>query len=427
MDDAFENSVFIKSIARFYNMRSVAFFCSLCFFMSGMVHESAAGSMPPKSSDTTYPRGSLFPLQVYEVEPGDAARLAVYGWNIFQSYQSGGAGNSGKYLAALAAENLDGVAAIPCDGKATNKIAWSRSKVSAWVRELAVNRNLEWWDLPEEARPWSVRELKLLADYTAATRKNDPLRRPTYEYTPNNRNADEISRIVPNIDIVGLSCYCEEMEMPHAWVRYKIEQAGLTGIRLAGARTGRDFLHGEKTPVAILYCAKFAGNGLMPTPEQTYHDFWSAIVSGAQGIGVYAYHHAMKDDPALRQNFQKLNEAASQVSGPEKIGEMILWGIDHTNVKVEILSGPEKTVSFRAPREKTDTQYPSIHLMAKGRHGNLYLIGVNSTDQSVSVRFTIPDSTNTVASLLFENRVLPAKEGTFTDSFAPWGVHIYKL
>lgn len=374
-----------------------------------------------------YPRGSAFPLQVYEVEPAEVPALAAHGWNIVQSYGLKRTNDYAKYLTALQNDNVAGMAAIDCDGRKPDKVEWPAAKVQAWVRGVAGNASLAWWDLPEEARPWSAREVNLLKDYTACTRVNDPARRPTYEYTPNNRNAEQISHLVPTVDIIGLSCYCEELGMPHAWVRYKIQESGLHGIALAGDTVGPDYLHGQKIPVAILYCAKWAKTGRMPSPEQTYHDFWSAIVSGARGIGVYAYHHAMHDDPSLAQNFERLNEAASQISGPEKIGDVILWGEPNPGVTFEILSGPKKTVTFRPPTEKADVAYPSLNLLSKTRNGALYVIAVNSTDQTVTARITGLPAGATLVSLPFENRSLSSSGGTFTDSFSPWGVHLYKL
>jgi hypothetical protein len=382
---------------------------------------------PVPATPVPYPRGTAFPLELYEVDASSAPTLTSRHWNIFQSYGITRTNDYAAYLSALKASDAAGLVAIACSGLKTDKIEWPEAKVEAWIGGIAGNVNLAWWDLPEEARPWSPHELKLLRDYTAWTRVYDPARRPTYEYTPNNRNAAQIAPIVPTVDVIGLSCYCEEMRMPHAWVRYKIEEAGLHGIALAGATVGQDYLHGQKIPVAILYCARFPKTGRMPTPDQTYHDFWSAIASGAQGIGVYAYHHAMKDDPALAQNFERLNEAATQISGPDDLGDVILRGKPNPDVAVEILSGPKQTVAFRPANEHHDIQYPSLHLLSKIRGGDIFVIAVNSTEQAITARISgLPASPNTAA-LPFENRSIRLSNGTFTDSFNPWGVHIYKL
>src|SRR6201999_4030973 len=93
-----------------------------------------------------------------------------------------------QYLTDLDKSGVTGFAAIPCDVKKPDKISWPESKVQEWVRDIGTNDNVAWWDFPEEARPWVKRETKLLTDYTAWTRANDPGQRPTFEYTPNNRN-----------------------------------------------------------------------------------------------------------------------------------------------------------------------------------------------------------------------------------------------
>ena len=225
-----------------------------------------------------------FPLQVYEVDAKDAPapgrlRLEHFSilsnqapWNDYDKYLSGVEGNQQR--------DRHGRPIRLFRRQKTDKVEWPENKVQSWVRGIAGNSNLAWWDLPEEARPWSARELKVLQDYTTWTRLNDPLRRPTYEYTPNNRNAGEISRIVPEVDVIGLSCYCEEMRMPHAWVRYKIQEAGLHGIALAGADVGRDYLHGpEEFPSQFFTAPNFPRPARCRRRSRRITIFWSAIVS----------------------------------------------------------------------------------------------------------------------------------------------------
>jgi prepilin-type N-terminal cleavage/methylation domain-containing protein len=108
------------------------------------------------------------------------------------------------------------------------------------------------------------------------------------------------------------------------------------------------------------------------------------------------------------------------------LAAMLLPALARAKVAFAILSGPEKTVPFRPSTEKADIQYPSLHLLSKIRNGNVYVIAVNSTDQAVTARLTgLPSGANPVL-LPFENRSVPGSGGNFTDSFAPWGVHIYK-
>ena len=92
----------------------------------------------------------------------------------------------------------------------------------------------------------------------------------------------------------------------------------------------------------------------MPTPSQTYHDFWSAIASGARGISVFAYWHALHDDPSLTNNLQQLNLAASQITGSEKLGNVVLYGTRNTNVTFSVISRPSQTVFPLLPPNATN-------------------------------------------------------------------------
>lgn len=364
---------------------------------------------------------------VYEVSAADIPKLTPYGWNVFQSYGLRTTNKYSPYVSVVSANGVTAMAAIPYSESNKVKLAWPQDRATAWIRDLAVNAGVAWWDLPEEMRPWVTNDMKLLQDYTAWTRLSDPQRRPTYEYTPNTRTAAQLAAIVPGADVLGVSCYCEDVQMPHAWVRYKIEESGLHGIALAGATVGKDYLAGQKTSIAVLYCAKNPRTGSMPSPDQTYHDFWSAIVSGAKGIGVFAYFHAMRDDPSLAENFRRLDEAASQISGPEGIGEAILDGMPVQGARFEILSGPKKTVSFHPAHEKKEFCYPSLHVLVLTNNGAVLVLAVNSTDQTVNARIAGLPSTATSALLPFENREIALSKNGFTDSFPPWGVHLYRL
>jgi len=374
---------------------------------------------------TVYPQGTAFPLEVYEADGREMAGLAAHGWNILQSYGMGTADDNDRYLRKLAGLPVNGLIVVPCNGHGTNKMEWPAERVQAWVQDVGTNPNVAWWDLPEEVRPWRAPEMRMVADYTAATRRFDPLRRPTYEYTPNHRDGPTVARTITNVDVVGLSCYCEATHMPHAWVRYKVQEAGIHAIKLAGATVGPDYLHGQKTPVAILYCAQDKKGDAIATPEQSYHDFWSAVVSGARGIGVYSYFHSQRDNPGLAKNWERFNAAASELSGPEKIGEAVLWGETVSEVGFEIVSGPAQTVAFRPSAEKHDFQYPSINVLAKAKDGKLLVMAVNSTDQTVVARITGLPAGEAV--LPFEGRSVAVKDGGMTETFAPWGVHVYKM
>jgi autotransporter-associated beta strand protein len=373
-----------------------------------------------------YPQGSAFPLFMYEIEPSYAA-LADYGWNIAQEYSLNTNTDVNNFLQELVANNFAGPALIPDTGTNHPYTGWTQGSVQNWVQSIAVNTNLAWWSLPEEMNPGYSSETAILSNYTAWTRLYDPARRPNYEYTENADKDTTMKGIISFADVVGVSCYCEEVAMPHAWVRYKLQQVGGGAAALAGVALGSNYLAGQKTLIGIVSVSQFTNNSPSePTAAQTYHDFWSAIASGAQGIAVWSQFHALTDDPAnLTNNLNELNLAASQITGPAQVGTAIISGVVNSNVTVRVTAGPSQTVSFIPPGETASFQYPSINVLSKTWNGTAYVIAVNSTSSNVTAVITnIPTAAST-AGLPFESRSVPLTNGALSDTFNAWGVHVY--
>jgi hypothetical protein len=382
----------------------------------------AQGTLP-------YPLGTAFPMMLYEIGavPSNVRTLANYGWNVFQNYGAPTTNVINPFLTVLATNGGFGDVVIPCNTDINTGVdyEWPEFQVQSWIQGLSANTNIAWWDLPEEMRPWKPTEMQLLSDYTAWSRLYDPGQRPTYEYTPNNRTASDIATIAQGVDILGISCYCEAMGMPHAWVRYKLQDVGVQGVAQAGAVLGQNYRSGQKTLVAALYCATNT-SGNVATPQQCYHDVWSAIASGAQGIALFAYYHAVHDTPPLTNNLQQYNVAASQLMGPEQIGQVVLFGIPNTNVTAVVISGPANTVAFTPPGS-TNISYPSLNVLCKIWSNRVYVIAVNSTSNTVSATISNLPIMNGTAILPFETNSVAITNRSISDTFQPWGVHVYKI
>jgi hypothetical protein len=378
---------------------------------------------------------------MYEVNdpPTNAPIFTNYGWNVLQSYSLKTNSDINYFLRVALTNNASGTVFIP-DSLDTNgnAVAWPQSQVQAWIQGSTNNANLAWWYLPEEMRWWVSSESNLLSNYAAWTRLYDPPQRPACEYTPNNRNAQDISYTAPAVDVLGISCYCEEpgIQMPHAWVRYKLQDAGVEGVALAGETLGSNYLSGQKTLLGVLYCATNSTE-TVATPQECYHDVWSAIASGARGIAVYAYWHAINDTPPLTNNLQQYNLAASQLAGTEQIGQVILYGASNSNVTFAVTSGPTNTVTFNPPNltsatlpptlASTNVSYPSLNVLSKTWGNRIYVITVNSTSNSVTAMITNLPTDSGTALLPFETNSVTVAHGGFSAVFAPWGVHIYKI
>ena len=378
-----------------------------------------------------YPQSSGFPLQLYSLtRDSDIPVVGASEWSIGQRYgwDSGGSGVTtlDAFVKLLATSNIDAMPHLPCTGVVADpggRVAWTEANMANWIRALARNGNVAYWDFPEELRYWKPSELAIAQSYSAYTRQYDQLRRPNFQYQPNQTDAARCARFVPFFDVIATGNYADYAGQPHPWVRWHVEEA-IRGVHLAGAVIGRDYLHGQKTIVSVIQLFKGA-NGIVPTPDQSYHDFWGSIASGAQGIFVASYSHR-NDVPSLLTNWSRLCDAASQVTGPEQLGSVILFGTTDTGVTATVTQGPNQSAPFTPYNTATPITIPAIGMRCWLWNGSTYVIAVNSTDQTVTATFAnLPLVPNGL--VLFQKRSVSLTNGTLTDSFLPWGVNVYKV
>jgi len=188
----------------------------------------------------------------------------------------------------------------------------------------------------------------------------------------------------------------------------------LAGIQQVGRNVGTNYLAGQKLPICVFDIDTNLADGALAT-TLLYHDFWSAIASGAKGVGIWSSFYMTA---ALRA---QANVAASQITGSEQLGDVILNGVDASNVGFNITSGTTQTVSYAS------VSYPSLNVLAKVRNGNLYVIAVNSTDQTITANINSLPTSGSSATVLFQSRSLPVSGASVSDTFPAWGVNIYKL
>jgi regulation of enolase protein 1 (concanavalin A-like superfamily) len=264
----------------------------------------------------------------------------------------------------------------------------------------------------------------MFQDYHRWVRQYDTNgQRPLYEVTYNDT---ESPALLTNVDILTVENYPVGQGLrSHASIRYTVQQSAIGSIINAGCTVGSNYLTGQKTPMIDLYCSNENGYTNLPTPVQCYHDFWSAIASGAQGIVVYGYWNVFHNGtPSLTNNLAAYNLAASQISGSD-LGQAVLFGNQNTNVNFTVTSGPTNTETFAMG--SSNWMYPSINVLCKTWSSNVYVIAVNSTSNSVTADITNLPVASAMGALPFELRSVAVANGGFADTFAPWGVHIYKI
>jgi len=148
------------------------------------------------------------------------------------------------------------------------------------------------------------------------------------------------------------------------------------------------------------------------TPAQTASEVWLALIHGAGGIGYYVdvFTPTFREDgvfnnPAMVTALTSLN---SQITG-----------------LAPLLNS--KSINGYAGVKSSNAAVP-VDYMVKGTGTTMYIFAATSQDGTTNATFKIALSTeNATVTVLNEARTIPMTKGSFSDSFAQNGYHIYKV
>jgi len=371
--------------------------------------------------EAPYPQGKAFPLGLYSIGTLEEMKQEQpAGWNIAHAYSM-----KPEYLGIVREAGWFALAHLSKAGEPATK---------ATIEDLVARGPVGWWDLPEEQRYWREDEYQTVKDLSAWARKYDPQRRPVFMYNAGHYQAEALARYVPYLDIIGAGTYTEYAHMPRGWVRWRTEET-IRGIQLAGAKIGPDYLHGEKTPIGIPMLFYKDGAFDIISPIEAYHDLYSCLAAGARGLLVFSYWHK-RDADVLHKSYQAYAKAAAEVSGPEGLGQALLFG-EEAPLTCQITEGPERTYAFRPTGVQQDVSFPSVNVLGKRYQGKLFVIAVNSSERAVKARIAgLPEGVAQLR-LPFEQalgtdgkptdqkRTVPVEAGACEDGFGWLGVHVY--
>jgi hypothetical protein len=128
------------------------------------------------------------------------------------------------------------------------------------------------------------------------------------------------------------------------------------------------------------------------TPATVRAESWLAIAGGARGLGFFPGYWS------------------------PTIGRAI------AGVSRELAAlGP---VPF-APSVNARVEHPHVRIAARSHAGALYVFAVNAGYTPVQAKLRVPGLGSRPVNVLGEGRRFGARDGSFTDSFAPLGVHLY--
>ncbi|MBL4702251.1 MAG: hypothetical protein JKX85_13435, partial [Phycisphaeraceae bacterium] len=227
-------------------------------------------------------------------------------------------------------------------------------------------------------------------------RRADP-NHPIYINAAPRNTPQAVSKFAAASDLFGLDIYPVPQGGSHSDLDDKT-------ISCVGKYTDRMRLAVNDRKPVIMTLQAFAWGQLYsntaaafyPTYEQSRFMAYNAILHGAKGL-MYWGTHSIK-----RESFWKI--------------------LFRTTSEIRDMSAVLTSPSGEAGKVACSSK--NISLMHKVCEQNDFIISANESDSQVEAVFhtSLPDS---LLYVLFENRTVAVTNGTFTDTFIPYGVHIY--
>ena len=168
---------------------------------------------------------------------------------------------------------------------------------------------------------------------------------------------------------------------------------------------------GEQIVWNCLECTRIGDVDRKPTPHHVRCEAWMSLIHGSRGL-IYFVHQfkptfreaALLDDSEMLAAVTALNQQISELA--------------------PALNSP--TIRDVASVRSENSEVP-IALMVKQQKGATYLFAVGMRDGVTTATFTIGGINGEKAvEVLGEDRTITARNGSFTDRFGPWDVHLYR-
>lgn len=167
---------------------------------------------------------------------------------------------------------------------------------------------------------------------------------------------------------------------------------------------------GDAKPVwCWLECTKIgADSAARPTPAQVRAEVWMALVHGANGIGYFCHSWTPRFDDAALLHERPMLEAVTAIN--RQIREL-----------APALNSP--TIRGEVKVESSDPAAP-VDAMVKRHGGRTFVFAVAMRDRQTTATFRLGGPAS--VEVLGEGRTIQALEGSFTDSFRGYDVHLYR-
>ena len=169
---------------------------------------------------------------------------------------------------------------------------------------------------------------------------------------------------------------------------------------------------GEQIVWNCLECTRIGDVDRKPTPRQVRCEAWMSLIHGSRGL-IYFVHQ-----------FKPTFHEAALLDDPEMLAAVT--ALNHQIVDLApVLNSP--TIRDAASVRLENSDVP-VAVMVKQHKGATYLFAVGMRDAATAATFTLGEiNGERVVDVLGEDRMIAARNGSFTDRFGPWDAHFYRL
>jgi len=172
---------------------------------------------------------------------------------------------------------------------------------------------------------------------------------------------------------------------------------------------------GHKIVWNCLECTRIDNGVRKATPAQVRAQAWMAIIHGSRGF-IYFVHefkpqfneHALLDDPEMLKAVTELNAEVTRLA--------------------PVIHGAPVPLGVAIQEPKDDRPPKPVAAMARQLRRETYVFAVGMRNAPATATFALPRAgARAVAEVLGESRTIPLQDGRFTDRFAPYEVHLYRI
>lgn len=174
-----------------------------------------------------------------------------------------------------------------------------------------------------------------------------------------------------------------------------------------------DWSQGKKAVWNWIECTGIQGPSGKPSPEDVKAEVWMSIVHGSMGIGYFVHQfqpsfdeHALLDDPSMKAAVTAINQEITSLAPVLNTPPIINGG----------------SVSSSDPNVPVD-------MLLKRQGGATYIFAVamrrSATKATFSGLTNLPSGAS--VTVIGENRSITISGASFSDDFAPYGVHLYQI